>query len=274
MQPSARHLQGALLPRWLYIAQSQRTATSSQVELPSRTPDHPQLYDRTEGVMEIGQLAITGLVAALVSAVVTLVIEWLAKPKLEARKNRLLEKDNYWRRLLAVAKEKGFRHEDGTLYAVDTDKPDLVDEYRACRVYVEFPRNKADRQALRFLDDLMNGVPTRTEPDYWSVMLGCVAVLETPKWRWRKRKKAITELAQALHEAQLDYSNTFFSSAPTQWMLRRPWFTSDLTDWSCPKTRQTLPPCGTFVMQWARCSTAMPVPPSTRPPDAPGSHRS
>jgi hypothetical protein len=144
------------------------------------------------------------LYAAAVSVVVTLTIEWFAKPWLEARKEHVLEHQRTMRSLLRLAHEHVWKAERVRVYGdTDIDFKTDKDGFIRLRSTLPLPKNKANREALMLLTDLMDGdsVYLRVGGDY-DLLWSCVEVLEAPRWNRPSRRRAIRRMHKELQSCR------------------------------------------------------------------------
>lgn len=142
----------------------------------------------------------TLLWAALISIATTLVMEWIAKPTLEARKERILEKHRTRRRIIAIALDESLRTEDYYIYQQSTSKPELNDEYRSLRAAMKPLRGQRNRTALAHMDDAVKGqTPRNVSPMEMSDIAYVAAqFLNEPAWHLRKRKALYAKLEEVV----------------------------------------------------------------------------
>lgn len=144
------------------------------------------------------------LYAAAVSVVVTLTIEWFAKPWLEARKEHVLEHQRTMRSMLRLAHEHVWKTERVRVYGdTDVDFNTDKDGFIRLRSPLPLPKNKANREALTLLTDLMDGdsIYLRAGGDY-ELLWSCVEVLESPRSNLPARRKAIRKMHKELQHCR------------------------------------------------------------------------
>lgn len=146
----------------------------------------------------------TLLWAALVSVATTLVVEWFAKPTLEARKERILEAHRTRRRIIAIALDDAIRVEEHYVLDQATAKPELADEYRSLRAAMKPLRGEQDRAALLHLDDAIKGpFPFNTDPMTISdIAYAAAQFLNEPRWHLRKRKALYANLQEVVAKSK------------------------------------------------------------------------
>lgn len=146
----------------------------------------------------------TLLWAALISVATTLVVEWFAKPTLEARKERILETHRTRRRIIAIALDDALRIEEHFVLEQNTVKPELTDEYRSLRAAMKPLRGQRNRAALIHMDEAIKGpFSHNTDPVAMSDIAYVAAqFLNEPIWHLRKRKALYAKLLDAVAKSK------------------------------------------------------------------------
>ena len=152
-------------------------------------------------------LLATALVSATVAAIVTLLIEWAAKPHLEARKERILDQDRIRRKLgpesvkfrfalnekfkKMLDEEIGIksRRDEEILEDIQSFRDLLIDAKHVLRSSFE---TKVVDLAIRafFLYD-MHGPYARSGDRPERIFLRSIQVFDIPRWRILKRHRQL-----------------------------------------------------------------------------------
>lgn len=159
-------------------------------------------------------LLAAALVSVVISTVVTLVVEWFAKPKLEARKERILERQRVLRKVAAVAKAERRRLDDEELARIDRTSPfrgpddeptPAIEEDSA---YGEFRRLRSELGedltheqiiALERLHAMLAADPGVVDVTAKGQVLDAAAdVMLASQQRWYRRSKAYQTLKDVL----------------------------------------------------------------------------
>lgn len=148
-------------------------------------------------------VVLTAIISASTAAVIALGIEWFAKPTLDARKERILNRHEALREVLAAAREEAWRIETTVIDFEDAVRPELRKDFLTNRSRVSQPSNSRNRQALQQITVIMTKrLPTiehgnqghETRAMNEAQVLWCaVAVMETPLWRWRRRRRVVVD---------------------------------------------------------------------------------
>lgn len=148
--------------------------------------------------------------AALVSVATTLVVEWIFKPGLEARKDYKLEQYRALRAIINMARDYIWRIEQRLLRADDPAPiADPRDEFVRIRSTIDLPKNDANKAALVHLTQIMEGDGNRDPKAHHLILLAAISVLETPRLRFRKRRRVIA----AFHKAVVATTKPGFSNS-------------------------------------------------------------
>jgi len=141
----------------------------------------------------------TLLLAALVSIATTLVVEWIFKPGLEARKDYKLEQYRARRAVINMARDYVWRIEQRLLKAGDPAPiPDPRDEFVRIRSTIDLPKNVEDREALANLTQVMEGDGPREPAKRHAILSAAIDVLETPRLRRKLRRRAVTNFHKTM----------------------------------------------------------------------------
>jgi hypothetical protein len=136
------------------------------------------------------------LYAAAVSVVVTLTIEWFAKPWLESHKEHKLEQDRALRAVINLARTYTWRIEQRLLRNPSaTTIPDHRAEFVQVRSTIDMPRDFQKATALAHLTQVMEGEGSREPQIHHAILLAAVRVLETPRLS-PKRRRVVAEFHQ------------------------------------------------------------------------------
>ncbi|SDD15691.1 hypothetical protein [Glycomyces harbinensis] len=157
------------------------------------------------------------LIAASVSAAVTLLIEWAAKPQLEARKERILERDRALREIATIAQTERHRSMDVELDRQDrtspfrdwdADLPGLPEEdspygqFRRLRSVVEPASHRTEEIVLSNLHDMLAADPGVIDVRSRALVLEAASrALTATHWRPLQRKRLYQEFFDAIGEA-------------------------------------------------------------------------
>lgn len=142
----------------------------------------------------------TLLWAALISIATTLVMEWFAKPTLEARKERILEQHRTRRRIIAIAIENADGTEDYYVHQKSSGDDELVDEYRSLRATMKPVRGRREREAIEHMDDAIKELSHRHPMDQSGIAYLAAKFLNEPRWHLRNRKATFSELLAAVND--------------------------------------------------------------------------
>lgn len=164
------------------------------------------------------------LISAIVALVVSLGTEWFAKPWLEARKERILERHRNIRRAAIIVLDADRRRGERIDTGRDTYKPEHVDEFRSLQHEVASLWGKRDREAgmaminaflYAGLDPIypsLDDHPRSAEEDF-TLANWAAHFLLTPRYRIRQRRMIHREMKRhldkeaPLHNQELEPAN-------------------------------------------------------------------
>jgi hypothetical protein len=148
---------------------------------------------------------LTTLLTIVTAVVTTLVVEWFAKPGLEARKARILEQDKNLRRMCEIVLDFYDRETDKVM-GRDTLKLELIEEYRTIQYSARRPRGRHNRWALSSMtwSFVGHGGHMRYDdqrkmfiPDNTIHIALCATLIRTPHWRILARRKLLRKCEQS-----------------------------------------------------------------------------
>lgn len=165
--------------------------------------EQPRKRRAREWTME---LLTTALVSAGVAAFIALLIEWFAKPVLDAKKDRILARAAIKREVSAGAVRGLYRFDDVRRPTSLADR-EAYDQFRDIASRAQYLLdNASDREAVYLLSQAILFAGHSDDPLILSTSEDmahrAIGVLHTPRWRRRKRAREISEIKKALDEAE------------------------------------------------------------------------
>ncbi|WP_026931212.1 hypothetical protein [Glycomyces tenuis] len=156
-------------------------------------------------------------VSITVSTIVTLAVEWIAKPQLEARKEHILDRHRALRAISALAKTEKRRSIELELDRIERTSPlhefdeEIEDppsedspygQFRRLRAEVDPPQYHVEEIILSSISSMLSVSPGVVEVrDRAHVLEAAANALTVPRWRPRTRRRLYKQFFDTLGEA-------------------------------------------------------------------------